>query len=109
MLLKIFAATGIVVIFAQLVLLTKKTNTIMSTQKEAAAELVAFKEQLAKANDEIQAKIQALTDAANSADTVDPELQAAIDDLKPAVEALDNIVPDVVTDGGGENTDEPQA
>ena len=67
----------------------------MATQEEAAATLSALKDQLTKANGEIQAKIQALIDAANAADTVNPTLQAAIDDLKPAAQALDDIVPDV--------------
>jgi uncharacterized coiled-coil DUF342 family protein len=67
---------------------------IMATQAEAIAELQALKDQLVKANTEIQNKIQTLVDAANNAGNVSPELQAAIDDLKPAAQALDDIVPD---------------
>lgn len=78
----------------------QKLNEIMSTQEEAAAALRALKDQLVKANTEIQAKIQALIDAAGNADQVNPELQAAIDDLKPAAQALDDIVPDGETGGG---------
>ncbi len=72
----------------------QNTEKIMATQAEAAAALVALKEQLTKANAEIQAKIQALTDAANNASNVSPELAQAIEDLKPAAQALDDIVPD---------------
>lgn len=64
------------------------------TQAEDAQVLRDLKTQLAKANDEIQAKIQALIDAAGNAGNVSDELQAAIDDLKPAAQALDDIVPD---------------
>lgn len=71
-----------------------KVVKIMATQAEAAVELVALKAQLVKANDEIQAKIQALTDAANNASNVSPELAQAIADLKPAAQTLDDIVPD---------------
>ena len=73
---------------------TRKVNQIMATQAEDAQTLRDLKTQLGKANDEIQAKIQALVDAAAKAD-VTPELQAAIDDLKPAAQQLDDIVPDV--------------
>ena len=66
----------------------------MATQAEAAAQLTALKDQLVKANGEIQAKIQALIDAANNAADVGPELAEAIEALKPAAQALDDIVPD---------------
>lgn len=85
--------TGLLVVIS--IANNKLLRTIMATQEEAAATLSALKDQLTKANGEIQAKIQALIDAANAADTVNPTLQAAIDDLKPAAQALDDIVPDV--------------
>lgn len=56
--------------------------------------MVALKEQLVKANTEIQTKIQALTDAANASQNLSPELAQAIEDLKPAAQTLDDIVPD---------------
>ena len=74
--------------------ITRKAEQIMATQTEAAAELDNLKNQLSKANEEIQAKIAELVAAAGSAD-VTPELQAAIDGLKPAAQTLDDIVPDV--------------
>jgi hypothetical protein len=82
-------------------------DKIMATQAEDAQELRNLKQtlidvstQLTKASDEILAKIAALIAAAQNAD-VSTELQAAIDDLKPAgdalkpiAQAMDDIVPD---------------
>jgi hypothetical protein len=80
-----------------ILIIKQNTISIMATQEEAAAKLGAVATQLAKANTEIQAKIQALVDAANAADTVNPALQAAIDALVPAAQTLDDIVPDAPT------------
>ncbi len=91
----------------QLEILEGKLDIVMATQAEDAAALKELKQgltdvatQLSKATDEILAKIKALTDAAANAD-VNPELQAAIDDvkaagdaLKPVAQALDDVVPD---------------
>lgn len=74
-------------------LILKNLNKMANTQAQDAQILRDLKTQLARANDEIQAKIQALIDAAASAPVSD-ELQAAIDDLKPAAQALDDIVPE---------------
>lgn len=71
-----------------------KLDKIMATQQEAAAQLGGVLAELQKANTEIQAKIQALVDAANNASNVTPELQAAVDALVPAAQSLDDIVPD---------------
>jgi ABC-type transporter Mla subunit MlaD len=83
-------------ILQQLSKLQEGVTKIMSEQDDAAAELAGFKDQLIKANAEIQAKIQALIDAANQAPagTLQPNLKAAIEDLKPVAQALDDIVPD---------------
>lgn len=70
-----------------------KIKKIMASQAEDAQVLRDLLAQLQKANAEIQAKIQALVDAAANA-PVSTELQSAIDDLKPAAQALDDIVPD---------------
>lgn len=78
-------------------LLIKQNKKIMATQKEAADKVNAVAAELAKANTEIQAKIQALVDAAGNADNVSTELQTAIDNLVPAAQALDDIVPDAPT------------
>lgn len=91
-------------VLEHLLLIIKNQKTIMATQEEAAQALQGINAQLAKANTEIQAKIQALTDAAANADNVSPALQAAIDDLLPAAQQLDDIVPDApaTTEGSGD-------
>jgi len=78
----------------------------MATQQELAQQISAFTTQLGKVNDEIQAKIGDLETAITNASTsvgggadgtvmeVSPELQAAVDSLKAAVQKLDDIVPD---------------
>jgi uncharacterized membrane protein YfbV (UPF0208 family) len=76
--------------------INQKIDIIMATQAEAAAQLATITSQLVKANTEIQARIQALIDAAANVDLT-PELQAAVDGLKPAAQALDDIVPDQPT------------
>lgn len=91
----LFALVAIDVCFS--IINNLKIKTIMGNQKEAAQELAAFKTQLVKANTEIQAKIQQLIDAAANTE-IDPELRAAIDELKPVAQALDDIVPDEPTE-----------
>lgn len=84
--------------------LNRKVKTIMSEQTDEAAQIGAIKDQLVKANTEIQAKIQALTDAAASAGgTLDPALKQAIEDLKPAAQTLDDVVPDTMANKGNRN------
>lgn len=78
-------------------------KSIMAEQKEAAARLRQLGQQLSKATDEIKGKLDAVQAALDAADDVDPDLQAAIDDLAPAIQKLDDIVPDATT-GGEEGT-----
>lgn len=75
--------------------ITPYLERIMSAQTDAADKLKGLKTQLTKVSEELTAKIQALTDAANNnSGSIDPALQTAIDDLQPIVDALDAIVPD---------------
>ena len=67
-------------------------------QKDFALQLTALKDQLAKAKTEITDKLTALGDAIDSADDVAPEVIAAFDELKAAVQAQDDIVPDAPTE-----------
>jgi len=83
-------------ILKQLSFIKKQNTKIMGAQSDAAQKLTDFTTQLGKAKTEILTKIQELQDAAANADNVSPELQTAIDNLTPAVQALDDIVPDVV-------------
>lgn len=75
--------------------LNTKLDTIMSTAEESEKQLGEIKDQLVKANTEIQAKIQALVDAAAASGNNTPAgVQAAIEALKPAAQSLDDVVPD---------------
>lgn len=72
-----------------------KLNYIMAKQSELAAQIADFTAQLGKAKDEILAKVAALeAQIGTGSDEVTPELQAAVDNLKSAVQTLDDIVPD---------------
>lgn len=75
-----------------------KTGVIMSEQTAAAQVLIDLKAQLLKAKGEITAKIQTLIDAAANAGQLDPALAAAVEDLKPVAQQLDDIVPDPVVE-----------
>lgn len=88
--------------------IVKQQHIIMGTQADLAAQLAALSDQLVKAKGEIVAKIADLETAIGNQDNVSPELQAAFDALKPAAQALDDIVPDVVV-GGSNVTDAPAA
>lgn len=81
-------------VLEQLLIIQKQNKKIMGAQKDAADKLGSFGVQLAKAKDEILAKMQELVDAAANADNVSPELQTAIDNLAAPIQALDDIVPD---------------
>ncbi len=76
-------------------IIIKKLNQIIMEQKDFALQLTALKDQLAKAKTEIIDKLTALGDALDAADDVTPEVQSAFDDLKAAVQGVDDIVPDV--------------
>ena len=76
----------------------KKLNQIIMEQSVFAEQLIALKDQLAKAKTEILAKLTALGDALEAADDVAPEVLAAFDELKAAVQAQDDIVPDAPTE-----------
>lgn len=84
-----------------------KQTKMAQTQEEAAQALANISAQLQKAKGEIVSKIQALTDAAANADSVEPALQTAIDNLAPIAQALDDIVPDAPADNQSDdgNTD----
>lgn len=75
-----------------------KVIQIMTTQTEAAAQLQTVVTTLAKVKEESTAllvEIATLKDlAANAAQTVSPELQAAIDAVAAAAGAIDALVPD---------------
>lgn len=95
--------------------LNNKIEAIMATQQELAQQISAVTTELSKVNDEIQAKIQTLVDAASNAGNVSPELQAAVDALVPAAQKLDDIVPDAAPEApaapvsDGSNNDVPAA
>jgi hypothetical protein len=84
---------------AALLNLLTKVIRIMSTQTEAAAQLQTVLATLAKVKEEstgLLVEIATLKDlAANAAQAVSPELQAAIDAVAVAAGAIDALVPDV--------------
>jgi ABC-type transporter Mla subunit MlaD len=74
---------------------------IMTEQQNAAVQLGNLKTNLGRISDEIKAKIQALTEAANNnSGALDPALKQAIDDLQPVTDALDLLAPPIVAEGG---------
>ena len=91
-------------ILTRLDTILERTQEIMSTQAEAAAALQAVATQLDKVKGEttaLVAEVQALKDAATNADTVSPDLQAAIDAVASRTASIDGLVTDLPpTDGG---------
>lgn len=73
-----------------------KLTKIMATQAEAAAELVAKAAQVRKAIDEIMKALDGLREQVRNS-PVTPELQAAIDAVGAAAQTADDIVPDMPT------------
>lgn len=66
-------------------------NKIQMNQEELANELAALKEQTARATLEILAKIAALEEAIANAGNTTPEVDAALADLKAAVQGVDDV------------------
>lgn len=83
---------------AALLNLITKVIRIMSTQTEVAAQLQTVVATLGKVKEEttgLLVEIATLKDlAANAAQSVSPELQAAIDAVAQAAGAIDALVPD---------------
>lgn len=71
-----------------------KLKKIVMKNEELAQGLTDLKTQLGKVNTEITGKIAALQAAIDGADNVPDAVVAAFNDLKPAVQQLDDIVPD---------------
>lgn len=66
----------------------------MTTQAELAAQITALAAQTNKAKAEIVAKLDDLAQALANAGNAAPEVLAAFDALKTAVQGVDDIVPD---------------
>ena len=73
----------------------REVKEIMATMQEMIDAINGVAGQLVKAKDEILAKIQVLEDALANAGIVPAEAQVALDALKTAAQALDDVVPDV--------------
>lgn len=71
-----------------------KLNKMAKTQKEVAAELVAVKEQVVKFKGEVVAKLSALADAIANQGQADPDVEAALADLKTTVQSADDLIED---------------
>lgn len=82
---------------SQLAALIQLGEKIMATQEEAAAQLTAVNEELAKVGNETRSlltKVDDLTAAVVAAGSVGPALQAAIDAVAAQVKVVDDMVPD---------------
>jgi len=89
-----FLAGGWLAQLTQLTTINHQLTKIMATQAELAAELAAKTAQIRKAIDEITTRLASLEDAVRNAPAT-PELTAAVAALSTAVQAADDIVPDV--------------
>lgn len=69
-------------------------NKIMATQSELAAQLTALTAQVDKVKTEVVEKIAALEEAIANAGGTTPEVDAALEALKSAVQTVDDINPD---------------
>lgn len=85
---------GNALLLAQLTIIQQELKTIMTTQVQTAADLLAVKAQLSKAAGEIVGKISSLEAALAAAGATTPEVDAAVADLKTLAQALDDVVPD---------------
>jgi ABC-type transporter Mla subunit MlaD len=66
-------------------------DTLMATQAEHAADLVALKNQADKAKAEIIAKVAALEAAIANGSGTTPEVDAAMADLKGSIQGVDDL------------------
>lgn len=83
-------------ILGWLTILNRKVNRIMATQEELTESLVALTAQVDKSRAEIVAAVAALEEALANAGTVGPEVLAALDDLRVAVQSVDDLNADPV-------------
>lgn len=67
-----------------------QNHKILMTQQELAQQLDALTTQTTK----IKAEVQALLDAIANAGNVSPEVQTAVDNLKAAIQGVDDLNPD---------------
>ncbi len=72
----------------------ERLDQLMTTQTQLAEQLAALAAQADKARAEVVARIAALEEALANSGEVSPEVMAAFDALKVAVQATDDIVPD---------------
>lgn len=77
--------------------INERLKFIMATQAQLAAQLTAIAVQAEKAKAEVLAKLGALQTALENAGSTTPEVDAAVAALAAAVQATDDIVPDVPT------------
>lgn len=82
----------------------QKLDIIMATQIELTAKINAVNTQLQKISRESSATLAKVTELQviiDGMDEVTPELQAAVDALAAQVQAVDDLTPDIITDGSG--------
>jgi ABC-type transporter Mla subunit MlaD len=67
---------------------------IMATQAQTTQAVNALKDQVVKSRDEIVARLAELQTAVDNAGNSTPEMDAALEGLRTAVQGVDDIVPD---------------
>lgn len=81
-------------ILLELHFIKEQNKRIIMTNEELAQGLADLGTQLAKVNTEITGKLKDLEDAIANADNVPDSVVTAFNALKPAVQTLDDLVPD---------------
>lgn len=69
-------------------------EVLMTTQAELAQQLLQVRDQVTKVGAEVNAKIQSLEDAITSAGLVTPEVEAALQAVRDALQPIDDLTPD---------------
>jgi len=69
-------------------------HNIMGTQAQVAAGILELKVQLGKIGTEVTGKLTALEEAILAQGNASPEVELALAELKTAVQAVDNLIPD---------------
>lgn len=90
-------AVSLILIVALVLLEEVRNSTVKEIIMGLVDDLNGIKDQLAKAKDEIVGKLGSLQNALADATSLnDPAVAAAVDSLKEAAQALDDVVPDEV-------------
>jgi hypothetical protein len=79
------------------VVLDQFRSAIMTTQAELAQQILAVRDQLQKVHTEVTGKIAELEAAVLAAGNVSPEVEAALQAVRSALQPIDDLIPDAPT------------